>query len=557
MTTSDNPPPDQAIEFKTHALPLAIMLFICFWSFFYHSGVIEMDLMEARNLVTAREIVANDSWLIPTMNGELRLAKPPLPTWFAALMSLSTGTIDDLSLLRIPNALAATLLILFTYGLCWTLSRDRRLALMAAVMLATNILMIRMGQKATWDIFSHSFMLGALWAFVDGVRNNRGWQSFALCGTLLGLSFMSKGPVSFFALLLPFVISYLWVFKPVEVARKWRLILFAIALCIVISGLWPLYIWEFHHEALLSTLDRETDAWINKHQKPFWFYSKFPFYAGIWLVISLAALLKPFAEYRVKSIQNYRFLLLWLVLQIILLSIIPEKKGRYLLPVMIPLAILGGVLFHEIQERFNKGMQNKGDQWVISLHTGLLSVSAIVFPLALLYQLEQRNVATPLFFKISVCAVFLTFVVTARILFARKNLLALFLLSALQVSSITLFYKDSYREVGIDNLQYKRMSQFDSSMLPADIRVISMEKRSGINYVWDLNRRLSKLKPRQIASVLESGAEIAIISVGDPTAELIGKVDGVLNVTTIGRFDYNENRPSKVKIHLSVVSLAK
>jgi 4-amino-4-deoxy-L-arabinose transferase-like glycosyltransferase len=555
MTATARPIFNQFYEFESHRLPLVILLFICFWSFFYNTGAIEMDLMEARNLVTAREIIDNDNWLIPTMNGEVRLAKPPLPTWFAALVSLSAGGTDDLSLLRIPNAIAATLLILFTYGLCWTMSRDRRLALMAAVILATNILMIRMGQRATWDIFCHSFMLGALWAFVDGVRNNRGWSGFAICGTFLGLSFMSKGPVSFYALLLPFTISYLWVFKPAEVAKKWRLIVLAFALCILISGLWPLYIWEFHPQALLSTVDRETDAWANRHMKPFWFYSKFPFYSGIWLVITLAALFKPFAENRIKSIRNYQFLLLWLVLQVLLLSIIPEKKGRYLLPVMIPLAILGGLLFREIMERFDKGMQDKGDQWVIALHTGLVSIVGIIFPLALLYHLDQRDIELSVFFTIAVSTVFLIIVVVAWFLFTRRNLLGLFLLTALQVSSISLFYMDSYREVGISNPEYKRMTQLDSSMLPPDIRVVSMGGRPGIDFVWDLKRPLSVLPVNQVVPLLESGATIAVISVGNPTDELAGKVHGGLTVTTIGRFDYNENRAKKVKIHLSLVSL--
>lgn len=69
--------------------------------------------MEAGNLVTAREILQNDNWLIPTMNGEIRLAKPPLPTWFAALTSLSVGGTDKLSLLRVPGAVSAMLLVFF------------------------------------------------------------------------------------------------------------------------------------------------------------------------------------------------------------------------------------------------------------------------------------------------------------------------------------------------------------------------------------------------------------------------------------------------------------
>ena len=49
------------------------------------------DIMESRNLIAAREMVEEGNWLIPTMNGELRLAKPPLPTWISAGQLLLTG----------------------------------------------------------------------------------------------------------------------------------------------------------------------------------------------------------------------------------------------------------------------------------------------------------------------------------------------------------------------------------------------------------------------------------------------------------------------------------
>ena len=156
---------------------------------------------------------------------------------------------------------------------------------------------------------------------------------------------------------------------------------------------------------------------------------------------------------------------------------------------------------------------------------------------------------------IAVSTVFLIIVVVAWFLFTRKNMLGLFLLTTLQVSSMTLFYMDSYREVGISNPEYKRMTQFHSSMLPPDIRVVLMENRSGIEYVWDLKRPLSVLPVNQVVPLLESGATIAIISRGSPAAELTSKVDRGLTVATIGRFDYNENRVKKVKIHLSLVSL--
>ncbi len=44
------------------------LLLVCYFSFFVHNRVIYADIMESRNLVTAREIVMEGNWLIPTMN---------------------------------------------------------------------------------------------------------------------------------------------------------------------------------------------------------------------------------------------------------------------------------------------------------------------------------------------------------------------------------------------------------------------------------------------------------------------------------------------------------
>ena len=518
-------------------------------------GVIEVDSMEARNLVTAREIVARNNWLVPTMNGELRIAKPPLPTWFAALVSLSTGGTDKMSLLRIPNALSAVLLIFFTYGFCWTLSRDRTLAFMSAAILATNIVMMKAGHRATWDIFCHTFMLGALWAFVAGLRENRGWPLFAVFGTLMGLSFLSKGPVSFYALFLPFILSYLWIFKPLELKTKWPLIVLAFSICVFISSLWPLYILNFHPEALLATVQQESQAWVDRHVQPLEYYLKFPVYSGLWLVVTIAVLVKPFAEKRVRSVQNYRFLLLWLVLAILLLSLIPEKKYRYLLPAMIPLALLSAILLRGIMDRFRQGKQVKGDLRFLALHAFLISIVGVIYACVLFYQLAAVNgAATPLF-TLLVFSVFLIIVVSSWHFFKNKKVFALFSLTVIQSCIIAFLYMDFYREVNLANPEYKRMTKIDSSVLPLGTNIFFMHYPPGIKFAWDLNRQVKHWRVEDARQLLENGETIAIISRGNPYKALTKRIGKDVDIQIIDRFDYKEKRPQKVKIFLSKVRL--
>lgn len=57
-----------------------------FWLFvvaclmlFTHLDVIEVNIMEARNFITAREMATHNSWILTTLNDLPRYEKPPLP----------------------------------------------------------------------------------------------------------------------------------------------------------------------------------------------------------------------------------------------------------------------------------------------------------------------------------------------------------------------------------------------------------------------------------------------------------------------------------------------
>ena len=93
------------------------------------------DIMESRNLIAAREMVEEGNWLIPTMNGELRLAKPPLPTWISAGQLLLTG--NSWAAQRIPAALAGCFMLYWLYLLVLSMTRSRLLACLSVLLLGT------------------------------------------------------------------------------------------------------------------------------------------------------------------------------------------------------------------------------------------------------------------------------------------------------------------------------------------------------------------------------------------------------------------------------------
>lgn len=53
-----------------------ILFPISIFAFFSNIWVRPADLMEARNFITAKEMIENDNFIVPTLNGFLRFEKP-------------------------------------------------------------------------------------------------------------------------------------------------------------------------------------------------------------------------------------------------------------------------------------------------------------------------------------------------------------------------------------------------------------------------------------------------------------------------------------------------
>jgi 4-amino-4-deoxy-L-arabinose transferase-like glycosyltransferase len=288
-------------------------------------------------------MVLEGHWLLPTMNGHLRLAKPPLPTWLTALSGLVGGDIEYIPALRLPAALMALALVFFTFLLARQLSRDRLIPFLAALVLATSLAFVQAGRQGTWDIYCHSFMTGAIWLFVRGWRRPpAAYGHFAGAGMLLACSFLSKGPVAFYALLLPFLLAWWRAYGRQAFQNRKKEILVALLVGLLFSLAWPAYVFIKVPLALSASASQESTAWLERHVKPFWFYATFPVETGIWTLFAAAALVPAYARPRISPWGNYRLLATWVFLSVLLLSVIPEKKERYLLPVLVPLALLTG-----------------------------------------------------------------------------------------------------------------------------------------------------------------------------------------------------------------------
>lgn len=193
------------------------------------------------SLRTPMETLDRGEWLTPWVNGEPRLRKPPLLYWL--MMGSYTLLGRTLLAARLWGVLAGAGLALCACLIFRELfSRSGRLA--GLITLGTLPVAIE-GRRAMLDLpLACLIALAVLFALRWGKRHQKGW--LALSSIALGLSTLLKGPMGglYFGLSSGLALSLFRGWR--EALRKWREILGAGALALLVSLPWPvamLFLW--------------------------------------------------------------------------------------------------------------------------------------------------------------------------------------------------------------------------------------------------------------------------------------------------------------------------
>ena len=329
---------------------ILFILIVIFVGIFLYSDHVPVDFMEPRNYIAAREMIESGSWLLPTMEGKLRIAKPPLPTWITALAMMWAGTDTNLTADRIPAGICALLLCIFTFLIVKRVSGDRRIAVASLLILATNYLFMLAARRNEWDIYAYMAMAGAVWALLEALMRKNGKPIFFLLFSLfMAVSFYSKGPVAFWAMLLPFLISYIIAYGPKALLENKGGLVWSFILCALLSGLWPLYVYVNAPHVAASVASQESSAWFKTSINPFWAYLANMYkIVGIWLPLLLYGMAVPFIEKEKKPEE--KLFAFWFILTVFSLSIFPEKRMRYILPAVVPGSVIPAMVIYRLRE---------------------------------------------------------------------------------------------------------------------------------------------------------------------------------------------------------------
>lgn len=324
------------------------------------------------------------SWLMPTLNGTLRIKKPPLPAWIGATavtdatvagVGSPDRAVRDAAFARLaweirwPALLAGCLMLVATFDLARTLG-GVRVALLATLIAGTSVLFFRFARLATTDVHLALWVTVANALLARAILRRQRW-CIAVAGLALGLGFMCKGPVGLLQTVAPLLVYWLLL----KVSRRGAPtaapsrddgsdgrsvtgpVLLAIVAFLAVALPWPIAVWRSHDGALATWLREifRKDA-TEMEPGPFWSYASLLINILPWLPAFLwgfgaTCRRRPAdraggTDRRASTAalilrhRGYLLALLWLLVPVLGMSLVKDKNDRYLLPLLAPTAVI-------------------------------------------------------------------------------------------------------------------------------------------------------------------------------------------------------------------------
>jgi len=332
---------------------------------------------ETRYAQISQNMLLSGNWVSPHFMDVRYFEKPVAGYWMIAIGQALFG--QNLFGVRFASALSTALSVLLCYLVARRMWNEPRKSFACALLYMS--LTVIAGQAGYVNLdpqftFWVNLSLVALWFAVDSAGRAQRLTAWAVLGLACGMGFMTKG---FLAWLLPVLIALPWMLWQ----KRWRELLVygpvAIVVAVIVSLPWVLAVhaqepdyWRFFfwHEHIRRFAGEDA-----QHDAPWWYY--LPLLVGFSL--PWVALLPPALKqaWQTRRQTHIGFLLLWLLMPLIFFSLSKGKLPAYILPCLLPLALLLG---HTLADRL-KLEQGRilGINGILNLALGVITLLALVY----------------------------------------------------------------------------------------------------------------------------------------------------------------------------------
>ena len=339
---------------------------------------------EARYALKARNMLDTGDWLLPRVDGEVQMQKSPLFMWVIAALSLPGRKVTELTA-TLPSALSAIA------GVGVTLLLGRRMfgartGLLAALTLATMFGYYWHARLVLADMMMTFFIVAgaaAFWmSFADGAVRRGPLIVFWVC---LALALAAKGPAGLLPLL-PF-----GAFLIAE--RGWRRgivdlkPLMGATILVLVSAPWALAFALQKEQSYVQNvlvgdyLGPRRAGWARRSEV---FFTIGPIVLGSlpWTIFIPAAVRGGWWRGESNVGRKFRFLVFWVLAYVIVITLMPQKRDRYLLPIFPALALMIGWLWDR--------WAAQGPSRTLRVHGWIWAALALALAAAVLLPLPMR-----------------------------------------------------------------------------------------------------------------------------------------------------------------------
>jgi 4-amino-4-deoxy-L-arabinose transferase-like glycosyltransferase len=330
---------------------------------------------EAIHAQVAREMAVDGHWLYPTYRGEPYLEKPPLKFWLTAITYKIVG---------ISEFTARFWSALFGLGTIWVVMRlgkkmfNRSVGLLSALVLLTTWEFLfnhcaRTGELDSALLFFTLLAVTDLWTF----RTTESTQSLYASAVWFAFGFLTKGHVALIPLLwIPFV----WRGRKNGFKLSRTSLLFASLIFIGIISPWFVvqlahygksYLsYNFHHN-FLGYLGGDIE---NAQTSGFYYLQRILWLDYPWPPLIALGAIVLFEKSGFKAFPRLQlareWLLSWIIVQSVLLTVSQTKLPWYHLPLWIPFSLLSGIALERMWKSSFAMGQEAWDRIWLYLHLG-------------------------------------------------------------------------------------------------------------------------------------------------------------------------------------------
>lgn len=295
-----------------------------------------------------REMRSSGSFFVPRLNGEPYTHKPPLHFWLIALLSVPFGALSIWP--YVLPSLAAFLAMLFAIRRIGREMFGESAGAMAAFVFGSSWLAWGLAQTARMDLGFLLFVTIAVFLVHQFLRSAEP-RPLYLAGLSTAIAILIKGPMAF---VIPAALVAIERLRGRRLPRGPWIRAFLITLTIPMLWLVPAIIIggrEFAHEIVVKqNVGRALGSWV--HREPPWFYlthapvTLFPWF--FMMVVTILALYRQrtgtteTGAFPAESQDSARFCVSWCLAVLVPFSILSGKLDIYMLPILVPMALLIG-----------------------------------------------------------------------------------------------------------------------------------------------------------------------------------------------------------------------